>query len=230
MEDRLAAIRRVYYDYLDDGTKLDALEAFVYANEWIRDIIGEYDYLELISINFRARDVRYQLGEILIKHVGWAEHQKELLMSDLEAILRGSEKTPQLLASLYDRYCQGYYFLNDLGLGYGLSCECPTVDGKTYDSWDDISPEQQRRVLRSFQPQLGSDVRRALEWLKTGSIVLVSKRDELQHVEFEDNRTPEEKKSTVWSVVHQSEDGSSAVSRSNIVIEKKPWWKKILGN
>jgi len=227
MDKRVNTIRRVYYDYLDDASKLVELENFVYSNEWIREVLGEDDYLDLISINFRARDVRFQLGEILIKHVGWAEHQKEILLSDLKAILADSERTPQILGSLYDKYCDGYYFLNDLGLGYGLCCASPHIDGKFYDSWEDLNTEQQQRILRSFLPQLKSDVRRALEWMESGKIVLVSKRDELNRMEFEDFRTVEEKQSTVWKEVQRSEDGSSSVSRSMINIENIPWWKKL---
>jgi len=227
MDKRVGTIRRVYYDYLDDASKLADLENFVYSNEWIREVLGEDDYLDLISINFHARDVRFQLGKILIKHVGWAEHQKEILLSDLKAILADSERTPQILGGLYDKYCDGYYFLNDLGLGYGLCCVVPHIDGKSYDSWEDLNTEQQQRILRSFLPQLKSDVRRALEWIESGKIVLVNKRDELNRMEFEDFRTIEEKQSTVWKEVQRSEDGSSSVSRSLIKIKNIPWWKRL---
>ena len=228
MNDPVAAIRRVYYDYLDDPTKLSDLENFLYSNEWIREVVGEDDYLELISINFHARDVRFKLGEILVKHVGWAEHQKELLVSDFRSILMDSERTPEILSDLYDKYCDGYYFLNDLGLGYGLCCTSPHIDGKSYDSWEDLDSEQQRRVLEGFHQQLKSDVRRALDWVESGKIVLMNNRDELNRMKFEDFRTIEEKQSTVWKEVQRSEDGGSSVSRSLITIKGIPLWKRFL--
>ena len=226
MKEDITELRQMYYSYIDEELSLDAFERFIYINEWIRDIIGDEDYLELISLNYNSRDIKYRLGDVLLPHIGWADYQKQNILKDLHRALLLDKELPNILRRFYDLYCGGYFFFEDLGLGYGLSCQCPTIDGRTYDSWEDLDEEQRERMVASFLPNLTDDIRRAICWIEGGKIVLLNIRNELDQMEFEDRRTEEEKKSTVWKVVSEDTKTGARVSKSNIEIKKKPWWRK----
>ena len=78
-------------------------------------------------------------------------------------------------------YCDGYYFFNDLGLGYGLACEVPRKYG---DSWVELSEKQKSDIINSFYPQIESDIKRALDWIKNKKIILTGTKNEMDRWEF----------------------------------------------
>lgn len=121
-------------------------------------------------------------------------------------------------------YCHGYDFFQDLGLGYGLTCEVPPSKCSS-DTWDDLNEKEKNEIISSFFPQIESDIQRAIHQIENDKIILTGTKNELDYWEFADYRNDEEKKSTIWIEVPSKNSTGvltfKSISRNN----KKKWWK-----
>jgi hypothetical protein len=125
--------------------------------------------------------------------------------------------------TFYDLYCKGYYFLDNLGLGYGLAVEVPYSQA---DSWEELTPEQQQTLLNDFYPDIKHEIKKVIGWLDAGKVILTGVQDEYQHYEYIDNRTEEEKQPTAYQVASvDTTKSSQSNSESSGDNEQKPWWK-----
>jgi hypothetical protein len=219
MNENRNKLKETYYSYLENNLSLKDFETFIYEHAWIAEIIGENKYLDLICLDFKNSAIKYQLGDIFIPVFGLGEYYKRTLLKDFHEALLQNENLPSILAHLYDLYCDGYDFLQDLGLGYGLSCVCPSIGKKVYNSWEELNDEQKKRILNSFLPQLPHDIKRVIDWLERDTIILLDEKDNMDRMTFADNRNEEEKKSTVWVLVSENQATGAKVYKSIIKTE-----------
>ena len=120
------------------------------------------------------------------------------------------EDTGEILRSFYDMYCNGYYFLQDIGLGYGLACEVPLNSG--VNSWEELDEKGKIELVNSFYPQIIGHIERVLEWIEDKKIILTGKKNNLDHWEFIDYRNSDEQKSLI-------------IVEPKSQVEKKKWWE-----
>jgi len=130
--------------------------------------------------------------------------------------LKRDERLGPILREFYDLYCHGYAFLNDLGLGYGLMIEVPPSPKYKAETWEELSDSEKQELLDSFYPQLESDIKRAIEWIENGKLILKGRKDEIGHYEYEDLRTEEERDSTVWTEVKRDDKTGFKAFESNL--------------
>ncbi|MBG9993830.1 hypothetical protein I6F50_02030 [Pseudoalteromonas sp. NZS127_1] len=83
--------------------------------------------------------------------------------------------------------------MDNLGMGYGLGLTCPDYYNEKVDD---------------YYPQILDEVEKVLEWLDNGKIVITGHSGEYQGIEYEDNRSVEEKEPTGYKVQ-----------------ESKKWWQ-----
>lgn len=211
-------IRLKFYEIIFDATNLNEFEAWIYIDKQLESALSPDDYLELISFNYKKNGAKYELVELLFnRFINPEEYQKWKMLNLLYTALQKDERLPDILRQFYDLYCKGYTFLNDLGLGYGLTVEVPPSKFPS-DNWADLSDENKVEILQSFHPQLESDIQRAIAWIEQGKIIFKRTKNEMGNQEYDDLRTDEEAKSTVWTVIESNPSTSWEVRESNLKI------------
>jgi hypothetical protein len=186
-------IKFYFFEVMIGNTPIGDFEKWIYANEELELLIGPEDYLDLISLNYKANGAKYELYQLLSRQIALGEFEKYKLLKLLNQAKQKDEDLANTLVQFYDLYCDGYYFLRYIGLHYGLAVE---IEGK--DFWSAEMVEEHKKLLRSFSPELDNQLQRIIDWLTSDKIILTGTKDELGRFEYHDFRTDEEKKLTEW--------------------------------
>jgi len=202
----------IFFKTMHGDIDLEEFEKWIYENTDLEKIIPPNTYLDLIELNYKKSGVKYELFKKLEAIVSLGDYQKWKLLTILDKALLKDESFPHLMMEFYDLYCDGYYFLNDLGLGYGLTFTVPPSKYQA-DSWKELRPDQKSECIDELFPKIEKEVLKVKDWIAKGKIVLTSVKDELNRYRYEDFRTDLEKKSEVWMPVIDSSH------------KKKKWWK-----
>lgn len=205
-------IKERFYTTIKGDISLDDFEQWLYANNELEKYLNSEDYLDLISLNFKKSGAKYELWNLLKKHIDLSEFETYKILGLLYEAKQKTERLPYILMEFYDLYCKGYSFFQDLGIGIGLAIEVPRVNNATADTWDKLTEQQQKELLASFSPELEECIDQAIYWLETKKILLTGEQDEFRHYNYEDYRTEEDRKSKLWVV---SEDKQT----------DKKWWE-----
>ena len=216
-----------FYDTIIGKISIEEFENWIYNDKEIESILSDDGYLELISFNYKKNGAKYELVNLLSeKYVDLGKYEKWKILNKLRVALKRDENLPDILREFYDLYCRGYVFLNDLGLGYGLTVEVPPSGNYKAESWEEMNEIEKEELIDSFYPQLELDIKRAIDWIEKGKIVLTGKMDEIGHYDYEDLRTEDERKSTVWTEVERDDKTGFKAFESNLKIlkeqEKRP--------
>jgi len=194
-------IKIKFFKTLNGDTAIEDFEQWVYGNPELESILGQDDYLNLISLNYKKSGAKYELLNLIEKLIDKGEYETYKMLMLLQQAKQKDEKLPYYLMEFYDLYCKGYDFLYDIGLGYGLSVVVPPNS----NSWDDLTKEQQERFLAGFSPGLDIEIQRLTDWIKSKKIILTGKNNEYGDFEYDDYRSDEEKKSLIWTLDFRSE-------------------------
>ncbi|CAM3895964.1 DUF4240 domain-containing protein [Flavobacterium branchiophilum] len=220
-------IKERFYKTIKGEISLDDFEQWLYADKELEKYLNSNDYLDLISLSFKKSSAKYDLWNLLKKHIDHGEFETYKMLELLNEAKQKTDRLPYILMEFYDLYCKGYNFFQDLGIGIGLAVEVPRVNNTTADTYDELTSEQQKELLDSFSPELEECIKQVIYWLETKKIILTGEQDEIGHYEYEDLRTEEEKKSKLWVTV--SEDKGTGFSASkNTLWDKqteKKWWE-----
>ena len=188
-----ANIQEIFFETLHGDKSLLEFEEWLYTEKMLESILSPEDYLELISFGYKDDTDKYDLYKLLVKLIDKGEYEKWKLLKLLHQALQKDKDLPQILMAFYDLCCQGYHFLDNLGMGYGLAVEVPLSQA---DSWDELTVEQQQKLLNSFYPRIEGEMRQIIRWLQMGKVVPTGIRNDFNYYSFIDNRTVEEKRST----------------------------------
>ena len=186
-------IRQTFFQIMAADIAVEAFEQWVYADCELEQLLPADDYLELISLNFKKSGARYELFDLLEQFVGAGEYEKWKLTNLLLRAKVRDSNLPGVLEEMYYLYCDGYDFLNTLGMGFGLSM-CVLPKPNSVEHWSQLQPAELAKLAQSL-PMLiiNYEVDVVLRWLDEGGIILTGKRDENNRYEFIDNRTDAEK-------------------------------------
>lgn len=225
MDITFSEFEKYYFDLVYGGLEIDEFENWIYNNNDLENILNQGDYLDLISLNFRSKHIKYEIEKIFDKYIDYSKFEKKRILSLLYKALESRKDLPNILREFYDMYCHGYYFFEDLGLGYGLTCEVPPSKYGS-DNWEELNEKEKLEIISGFFPQIESDIQRAIHWIETDKIILTGTKNELDYWEFRDYRDDEEKRSTVW--IEVSSKNSTGVSTFKSILSwqnKRNWWK-----
>ena len=220
-------IKERFYKTIEGEISLYDFEQWLYADKELEKHLRPADYQDFISLDFKSSGAKYELLNLLKKHIDHGEFETYKMLGLLYEARQKNEQLPYILMEFYDLYCHGYSFLRDLGLGIGLEVEVPRVNDSTAGSWEELSAKQKKDLLESFSPKLEECIEQVIFWLKEKKIILTGEQDDNGHYDYKDLRTEEEKKSMLWLTV--PEDKATGFSASkNTLREKqtdKKWWK-----
>jgi len=156
-------IKVIFYKTIKGDITLDCFEKWLYADNELEKYLSPNDHIDLISFNFEQNDAKHQLCELLKKHIDFGEFETYKILELLKEAQQKNDKLPQILVELYDLYCKGYEFLQEIGLKFGLAIAAP----EPADYWDELTTEKQKEILDSFSPELEKCIEQLIHSLET---------------------------------------------------------------
>lgn len=176
----LTVIESKLIDLKNHEIGINDFEKWVYSCDEIENLISVDDYIALISIDFRKKYSVNEVEKILYKYIDYSKYYKHKIIRMLKMIIEQDDKTGDILREFYYLYCHGCYFLNDLGLVYGLACEVPP----SANTWDDLGKSRQRELVESFYPKIIEVAKQVMDWFQNDIVRIVeyNERDLKYHV------------------------------------------------
>lgn len=205
-------IRSKFFKVLHGEEPTNDFEQWVYATNELGKMLSDEDYLNLISLDFSKQSSKYEIDKILRRYFALCEYETWKLRKLLIMVINKKGNLPQALSEFYELYCDGYCFLESLGLAYGLAVRV-SPSGYSSDYWEELSHEEQSKLINSLLPGAIDEAQKVLSWLDENKIVITSEQDELGHYLYIDRRTEEEKK-PIWYKTSESSNSERS----------KYWW------
>jgi hypothetical protein len=182
------SLKELFYRTITGEMPLLDFEQWLYASDEVERLLPADDYLALLTLNYHKSGAKYELTKLLKQHIDLGDLETYKLLKLLQEAILKTPQLPFILMAFYNLYCRGYYFLQDLGLGYGLAVDAPWVKNTTANTWDELTSNQQAELLASFSPGLERELDRVQHWLVTGQIILTGEYDERGHHTYCDLR------------------------------------------
>lgn len=80
------------------------------------------------------------------------------------------------------------YFLETLGLGYGLYCQVPPSNYRA-NSWDELSDKDKKELIDGFYPKIIEDIKEVIKLIENKEIILTGTKNHMNRWEYIDNRS-----------------------------------------
>lgn len=216
MANEFTEIETKYFDLTEDKISTKEFEEWVYQSKWLESELSKNEYLDLISLDFNTPSVKYEIKKILKDRINEGKFQKLKFLNLLDSIINRDGKEGEALAKMYDLYCDGYYFLQDLGLGIGLQIEVPSGYGVNY--YHELNENQKKELVNSAYPIAKELAEELKNWIINGEVILTGEVDhEMNQWQYIDKRTDEDKQSRVWKAV---EENNKIKSMKNLLLDK----------
>ncbi|WP_210410113.1 hypothetical protein [Leptospira selangorensis] len=183
--------KETIFSFIVGDIPLSEFETFLYESKEIEDSFKYDDYIELISLDFRKNHNRYEAIKIIEKNIDISEYEVWRLNKTFNNIIVKGKGYPLSIAFLYDLYCKGYYFLQKLGLEYGLLLDYPSEYG--YKNLSELSESEQFRLADVFYPEIVYHVKLIRKSIEDGKILVTGKLDDYNNYIYIDNRNEEER-------------------------------------
>lgn len=155
-----------FYQILLGDLSIAAVEAWIYDCKELEAALAPDDYLTLIGLDYRRPNVHNELHQVVVKYVDLSVLETKRLRRLLCDITERSDAAFSAILTTYDMYCNGLFFLDDLGLRYGLAfyvdledCCAPTE-------------EQKSALLSHAYPSIMGEAQKVLGWLDDGKVIL----------------------------------------------------------
>jgi len=198
----------IIYKLIAREIEIKEFEQWVYSEKDLESLLCSDEYLDLTSLSYKQSSSLYEAEKILKPHIDIGKYYEWYLRRVLQKVINHPSDAHKYIEKCYDMYCDGYGFLDNLGLGYGLAVAVPPSEYSA-DSWDNLESPEQKKLVESFYPSVREEAEKVINWLDTGKIVLTGHDGELQGIQYTDSRTPEEKDPTAYKVATPT----------------KKWWK-----
>lgn len=137
------------FRFLNGEEPVIEFERWVYDTKALENILGGEDYFNLISLDFSKQCSRYELIKILERHIDVGKYQTWKLRKLLKLFLSQKGNLSLMLCKFYELYCDGFYFLDVLGLDYGLAIIVPPC-GYSSEYWQQLTSEKRRTFSTLF--------------------------------------------------------------------------------
>ena len=213
----LNKIESQFFNLLDDKISISDFEKWVYKSEWLENELEADEYVDLISLNYGTSSAKYEIGKILKGRISQGNYETVKMIELLNSIIERDGKEGKSLSAMYDFYCKGYYFLEDLGVGIGIFIE---VSPKYKEEYSNLSiKEQENKLIDSVYPSARLLALELKKWLTNGELKLTGEQEpELYRWQYIDNRSNEDKISRVWKVETIDKETGEIRSKRNMLI------------
>ncbi len=175
-------IELLFFKTLKGETPIQEFEQWLYSSKELEPIVPEDEYLDFISLSYKASGASHELAKLLRKHIDLGKYETWKLRNLLSGVMKREGDYVAGIIKFYDLYCKGYYFLDCLAFRYGLP-----LDSDTYRIG-----ERKFEVAARFYPAIEADIQRVLDLLDSGRIRLTGEADDMGYLKFADSRSREE--------------------------------------
>ena len=161
MTDTPHNIKDRFYKILAGKTPIDEFESWVYNSTELEEYLGSDEYMDFILFDYKQKGARYEIEHLIYKHIDKSEFEAwkvKILLFD--ALNRTGDYT-LAIRLFYDLYCHGYGFMENLGLGYGLTLDCPN-SSYGVDNFEELTNEQKNQLVNSFYPEIQAEINKVL--------------------------------------------------------------------
>jgi len=161
-----------------------------------------------------------ELGENLNHSLDQGKSQTTKMLNLLTSVIDRDGNEAKSLMELYDLYCLGYSFLEDLGLGIGLCISVPTTYGVLY--FHKLNQEQKNELLNIAYPKAKELAEELRNWLINRELILTGERKpaDWNRWQFIDNRKERDKESRLWKACGRDEKTNEVNQWRNIMLDK----------
>jgi hypothetical protein len=215
-----------FFKLLNNELSVEDFEQWVYKTTEIETHFDPADYIEFISLNFKARHFIHEMKKIVDKYLDYGEFEKRKIDKVLNDLINKTDDFAKSLIATYDLYCDGYGFLDNIGLGYGL-----TFANEFYEfaDWTKLSSEHKNERIEATYDGVKFEAEKVRDWLEKKKVVLTGEVDDIGHFDYIDNRKTQEKKPTGYSVMNLDEQKSTTYN-STLPKAGPSWWQKLFGS
>jgi hypothetical protein len=212
-----------FYKTIRGDISIDDFEQWLYMDEDLEKLLRPDDYLDLISLNFKKSGAKYELWDLLKKHIDLKEFEKYKMLELLREAKQKTSRQPDALIEIYDLCYKGYDFLQELAWEYGLLIVCPNFNN-TPETWEELTESQQKEIIDSFSPRLAKDIDKVIEWIETEKIILMGEQNKIACYYYEDLRTERESN---FFVISDNNETDLVVDKELLGKQQqvKKWWE-----
>jgi len=170
-------IKIIFFKILNEEIKLKEFEKWVYLQNDLDKYLTIDDYLSIIELNYSNKLANYQINKIIKNYVDYSEFEAYKILTLFDNIRNKRDNLNKNIICLYDLYCDGYGFLEEIALKYGLSVIDLQNDSNSFNI-----------ILNEFFPNLILLINNIEILIKEKHILLVPTSSELKKYAFVDNR------------------------------------------
>lgn len=175
----LTANETAYLFVLGETAAAD-FEAWLHSASHLERDWGPERYLALLELDYRLPIIRHEAVKLVLDALGPAIFETWRLKRLLEAVVARGPSGRAALGALYDEYCRGYDFLDNLALGIGIE-----VRLTKHDAGAVVGPVSDLAV---------SEAVLAIRWLDDGVVEPLGTTDRDGRWRSNDHRSPDEKR------------------------------------
>ncbi len=220
-----ADIQIEFFKLFNDELSIESFEEWVYKTKDLEACFDPTDYVEFISLSFKDRHAIHEMKKIVDKYLDYGEFERRKIDKILNDLTSKNDKFAQSLIAAYDMYCDGYWFLDNIGMGFGLTF---ANDFFEFKDWTNLSTDEKNRRVNSIYDGVKAEAEKVQDWFDRKKIILTGEVDEIGHYSYIDNRTTDEKKSTDYSVINL--DGKKSNTYNSTAPKGgRSWLQKLFG-
>jgi len=151
------------YKLIAGEHELAKFEAWIYSSKELEAILNAEEYLAIISLDYSQDSSLYEAEKVLTKYIDTGKYHEWYISRVLQKIVDRPADVYKYIDRCYDLYCNGFAFLNDLGLNYGLKIRVPPSNYSA-DSWCELTSVEQIQLIDSFYPDVAEEAKKVINW------------------------------------------------------------------
>jgi hypothetical protein len=182
-------IQLYFFRFLNNEITVADFEQWVKECKHLPDALDPHVYEELTLLNFNSSNCKSNLRAFLATHFSLGEYERYKLKALLQSLVVRSPGLINALIHTYNLYCDGYGFLDNLGLGYGLPLSQQFCD---INEWKKLSHTKQQKLIEAIFPPVRDEALKLLKLINKHKIVFTGEIDDSGYYGYIDHRTPHE--------------------------------------
>jgi hypothetical protein len=217
----LNEIESKYLNLMEDEISIKEFENWINKAKWLESELDEDEYKDLLSVNYNTPSSKNKIGKILKNRINEGKIQTIKFLRLLHSIIVRDGKEGESLMRMYDLYCTGYWFLEDLGLGIGLFIEVPLSYKYEVLNYNELSEKQKEELVNIAYPKAKELAEELKNWIIKGKLILIGEKEpELNRLQYIDNRTEKDKVSRIWEVTARDVNTNEIIAQRNILLDQ----------
>lgn len=180
------------YQLLVEDLSINEIETWIYQSyQTLESQISEDFLNDLLAFDYHSKYAKQEFILLTDHYINQADFEFWRINRILDIIIHKKERFEEMIMSTYDLRCQGYYFLEEIGMGPALNM-CASF-GVEVETWDDLPEADKNIIIEGNYPVAKAVALQVKSWLAEKKIILSGKKSKDDHLYlYEDLRTENE--------------------------------------